>query len=133
MMVLETIAEHILISLEMYRVIATERRVEEFNKQFEGVKDTVEVAQKEAAKEMKDKISESLKVVADDKTVAKKEEFDVNKKACVFFKNETTKIAIGVDDMSSLRKAFSVPDAFVKVGNLLVARDLVQMIELKAD
>lgn len=133
MMVLETIAEHIMISLEMYRIIATERRMEEFNKQFEGVKNTVEVAQKEAAKEMKDKISESLKKVADDKTVVEKEEFDVNKKACVFFKNGTTKIACGVDDMSSLRKAFSVPDAFVKVGNLLVARDMVQMVELKTD
>ena len=133
MMVLETIAEHILISAEMVRVASTERRMEEFNKQFEGVKNTVEVAQKEAAKEMKDKIAESLKVVADKKTVVKKEEFDVNKQACVFFKNGTTKIALGVEDMGSLRKAFSVPDQFVKVGNLLVARDMVQMVELKVD
>lgn len=126
MMILETIAEHLLISMEMVRVASTERRMEEFNKQFEGIKNTVEVAQKEAAKEMKEKISESLKKVADEK-------FDANKKACIFFKDGSTKIALGVEDMSSLRKAFSVPDQFVKVGNLLVARDMVQMVELKAD
>lgn len=132
MMILETIAEHFLTGFDLMRVIATERRMEEFNKQFESVKNTVEVAQKEAAKEMKEKISASLKKVSDDKTISKKEEFDVNKKACVFFKDGTTKIALGVEDMGSLRKAFSVPDQFVKVGNLLVSREMVQMVEIES-